>query len=55
MKSDYYEKTAVGWILHSQIVKIRRSVGQYARWNKRRILMEWLKGCEKVRIFEANA
>lgn len=49
-RSDYYEKTPVGWMLHSQMVKIRRSIGQYGRWNKRRILERWMKECQKRRI-----
>jgi hypothetical protein len=46
-KGDYYEKTETGWMLHSQIVKMRRSIGQSKRYSKRRVLKQWMKECKK--------
>lgn len=47
---EYYEKTRYGWMLHSRLVKMRRSMGQVRRWSLRRNLRKWLEECEKKEV-----
>jgi len=49
VKSDYYEKTSVGWVLHSKMVHLRRSMGQYKRYSLRRNLRKWMELCAELK------